>query len=91
MSRLHGRVERLERHPPVPVGAGTLSMATVRRIISKGIERGEVRPSVDVETWTSVMIATLEGAVMLSRLYQDTVHMRRAVEYIRHCIERDLA
>ena len=34
MSRLHGRVERLERHPPVPVGAGTLSMATVRRIIA---------------------------------------------------------
>lgn len=64
--------------------------STVRRIISKGIERGEVRPGVDVETWTSVMIATLEGAVMLSKLYQDTVHMRRAVEYLRHCIERDL-
>jgi TetR/AcrR family transcriptional repressor of nem operon len=64
--------------------------STVRRIISKGIERGEVRPGIDVETWTSVMIATLEGAVMLSRLYQDSVHMRRAVEYMRHCIERDL-
>jgi TetR/AcrR family transcriptional repressor of nem operon len=64
--------------------------STVRRIISKGIERGEVRPGIDVEIWTSVMIATLEGAVMLSRLYQDSVHMRRAVEYKRHCIERDL-
>ena len=64
--------------------------STVRRIISKGIERGEIRPEVDVETWTSVMIATLEGAVMLSRLYQDTVHMRRAVAYVQHCIERDL-
>ena len=64
--------------------------STVRRIISKGIERGEVHPNVDVETWTSFMIAALEGAVMLSRLYQDPVHMRRAVEYIRHCIERDL-
>ena len=64
--------------------------STVRRIISKGIERGEIRPEVDVETWTSVMIATLEGAVMLSRLYQDTVHMHRAVAYLQHCIERDL-
>ena len=64
--------------------------STVRRIISKGIERGEIRPEVDVETWTSVMIATLEGAVMLSRLYQDTVHMHRAVAYVQHCIERDL-
>ena len=64
--------------------------STVRRIISKGIERGEIRPGVDIETWTSVMIATLEGAVMLSRLYQDTVHMHRAVAYVQHCIERDL-
>ena len=64
--------------------------STVRRIISKGIERGEIRPEVDVEIWTSVMIATLEGAVMLSRLYQDTVHMHRAVAYVQHCIERDL-
>ncbi|HYK84736.1 MAG TPA: TetR/AcrR family transcriptional regulator [Ktedonobacteraceae bacterium] len=63
---------------------------TVRRIISKGIEHGEIRPGVDVETWTSVMIAALEGAVMLSRLYQDTTHMRRVIEYTRHCIERDL-
>jgi TetR/AcrR family transcriptional regulator, transcriptional repressor for nem operon len=64
--------------------------STVRRIISKGIERGEVRPDVDVETWTSVMIATLEGAVMLSRLYQDSMHMRRAVAYLEQCMERDL-
>ena len=64
--------------------------STVRRIISKGIERGEVRPGIDVETWISVMIATLEGAVMLSRLYQDPVHMHRAAAYIQHCIERDL-
>src|SRR5690349_7038393 len=64
--------------------------STVRRIISRGIERGEIRPDVDVETWVSVMIATLEGAVMLSNLYQDTIHMHRAVEYVRHCIERDL-
>jgi AcrR family transcriptional regulator len=64
--------------------------STIRRILSKGIERGEVRPGVDVETWASVMVATLEGAVMLSRLYQDPVHMQRAVAYVQHCIERDL-
>ncbi|MEO8954365.1 MAG: TetR family transcriptional regulator C-terminal domain-containing protein [Ktedonobacteraceae bacterium] len=64
--------------------------STIQRIISKGIERGEIRPAVDGEMWASVMIATLEGAVMLSKLYQDTVHMRRAVAYMRHCIERDL-
>ncbi len=64
--------------------------STFRHIISKGIERGEIRPGVDGEMWASVMIATLEGAVMMSKLYQDAVHMRRAVAYMRHCIERDL-
>lgn len=64
---------------------------TVRHIVSKGIERGEIRPGVDADAWASVMIATLEGAVMLSKLYQDSVHMRRAVEHMGNCIERDLA
>lgn len=64
--------------------------ATVRRILIKGIERGEVRPDVDVEIWVSSMIAAMEGAVMLSRLYQDNEHMRRVSAYIQHCIERDL-
>lgn len=64
--------------------------STARRIISKGIERGEVRPGVDAETWASMLIAALEGAVMLSRLYQDSTHMSRVCAYLRHCIERDL-
>jgi TetR/AcrR family transcriptional regulator, transcriptional repressor for nem operon len=64
--------------------------STVRRILTKGIERGEIRPNVDVETWTTVMIATLVGAVMMSRLYQDSAHMQRAVAHVRHCIDRDL-
>jgi len=27
---------------------------------------------------------------MLSKLYQDTIHMRRAVEFLRACIKRNL-
>jgi len=65
--------------------------SSVNRIITKGIEREEIRPGIDADAWASVMIATLEGAVMLSRLYQDPAHMRRAVEFMRGCIERDLA
>jgi TetR/AcrR family transcriptional regulator, transcriptional repressor for nem operon len=63
---------------------------TIQHILSKGIERGEVRSDVDADAWASVMIAMLEGAIMMSRLYQDSVHMRRAVEHMRGCIERDL-
>jgi AcrR family transcriptional regulator len=64
--------------------------STVRHIITKGMERGEIRPGVDADAWASVIIATLEGAEMLNKLYQDAVHLRRAIEHIRDCIDRDL-
>lgn len=63
---------------------------TIRRIITKGIERQEVRPGVDADAFASVFISTLEGAIMMSKLYRDTVHMRRAIEHIIHYIELTL-
>ena len=63
---------------------------TFERIITKGIERQEIRPEVDVDTCVTVFIATAEGAVMLSKLYQDPVHMQRAVAYLTRYIETDL-
>jgi TetR/AcrR family transcriptional repressor of nem operon len=64
--------------------------STLRRIISKGIERGELRQGIDPDACATVFIATLEGAVMLSKLYQDTLHMRRAAEHLSAYVERDL-
>ncbi len=63
---------------------------TIQRILTKGIERHEIRPEIDIETVTSVMISTLEGAVMLSKLYGDAAHMRRAAAHLRHYIETEL-
>ena len=56
--------------------------ATIHRIIYKGIERGEVRPTVDADEVASLLIATLEGALMLSNLYKDSVHMQRAAAHM---------
>ncbi len=60
---------------------------TIERIITRGIQRQEIRSEVDVDTFVTVFIATLEGAVMLSKLYQDPAHMRRAAAYLTHYIE----
>ncbi len=60
---------------------------TIERIIARGIQRQEIRPEVDVDTFVTVFIATLEGAVMLSKLYQDPAHMQRAAAYLTHYIE----
>ena len=61
--------------------------ATVHRIIARGIERHEIRPTTDADEVASVLIATLEGALMLSNLYKDPVHMKRAAAHMVRYIE----
>src|SRR5260221_704281 len=67
-----------------------LPFDTIQRIISKGIERQEIRPGVDPDMCATIFIATLEGSVMLSKLYQDPVHMCRAAEHVKGYIETNL-
>ena len=43
---------------------------TIHRIVNKGIERQEIRPGgVDADVLATLLISTLEGAIMLSKLY----------------------
>ncbi|HEU0053999.1 MAG TPA: TetR/AcrR family transcriptional regulator [Longimicrobium sp.] len=56
--------------------------ALIRRTAQGGIARGELRRETDPDELASVMVATLEGAVALSRLYDDGVHVRRAAEHV---------
>ena len=64
-------------------GLRTLIRQTVRR----GIARGEVRPGVDGDELGSLLIATMEGGVALSRLYGDGVHVARAADAMRRHLE----
>jgi TetR/AcrR family transcriptional repressor of nem operon len=61
--------------------------ATIHRIVNKGIERQQIRPGIDADEVASVLIATLEGAVMLSSLYKDPTHMKRAADHVVRYIE----
>jgi TetR/AcrR family transcriptional regulator, transcriptional repressor for nem operon len=61
--------------------------ATIHRIVNRGIERQEVRPTTDADEVASILIATLEGAMMLSSLYKDPVHMKRAVAHMERYVE----
>ena len=61
--------------------------ATIHRIVYKGIERHEIRPATDADEVASIFIATLEGALMLSNLYKDPVHMQRAAAHMVRYIE----
>ena len=60
---------------------------TIHRVVNKGIERQEIRPGINADEVASILIATLEGAIMLSSLYKDPIHMQRAADHIVHYIE----
>jgi TetR/AcrR family transcriptional regulator, transcriptional repressor for nem operon len=51
-------------------------------VVKSGKERGELVADTDPYTLATVITATLEGALMLSRLMDDPAHMRRAVEHL---------
>jgi len=63
---------------------------TIRRVISKGIQRQQIRPSVDADEVATVFIATLEGAIMLSNLYKDSIHIKRAMKFMTRYIQTEL-
>jgi AcrR family transcriptional regulator len=55
----------------------------IHRIVAKGIQRGELRPDTDSDTIATILIATIEGAVMLSKLYGDPIHLQRALVHLK--------
>lgn len=61
--------------------------ALITQTVKRGIARREVRSEVDGDALATLMIATLEGGVMLSMLYRDPVHSRRAGEEIERYLE----
>ena len=59
----------------------------IRLTVTQGITDGEIRPETDGDVLATVIISTVEGAVMLSKLYNDPVHMHRAVDHLVRYIE----
>ncbi len=54
----------------------------IKGILERGIARGELRRDVDPEGFSSVMLAALEGAIMLSKMYRDPVHIERVLAFL---------
>ena len=52
-------------------------------IIKEGVRNGELRLGTNPPETASVVVATLEGAVMLSRLYDDPAYMNRSVGHLK--------
>lgn len=63
----------------------------LRRIISAGIQRGELRPDLEVEAVITIFIATLEGAIMLTKLYGQPTYLQQAIQHLHSYVQLQLA
>ena len=62
----------------------------LKKIIADGVKAGELRAEIDAGAAASVIIAALEGAVMLTHLYRSRRHLDTAADHLRSYIENDL-
>lgn len=58
----------------------------VRKVIEHGVKKRELHGTIDSEQLASILIASLEGAVMLSSLYGEASHMDRTIEHLHSYI-----
>jgi len=56
--------------------------ALIRATVLSGVARSELRPDVDAEQLALLLIATMEGAVMLSRLLRDAAPLEHAYAHL---------
>lgn len=60
----------------------------IRRIVDKGIERGELHTAIESDTVATILIGAIEGGVMLSKLYGDQIHMNRTLAHLKTYVEQ---
>ncbi len=59
----------------------------IQRIVTKGIERGEITATVEPELVATILISTIEGAIMMSKLYGNPIYIQRALFHLNAYIE----
>jgi TetR/AcrR family transcriptional repressor of nem operon len=62
--------------------AMTIWQKLIGKAAKEGMASGELRPDIDPRELASVITSTLEGAVMMSKLFRDPIHMRWAVDHL---------
>ncbi|MEA5570644.1 TetR/AcrR family transcriptional regulator [Calothrix sp. UHCC 0171] len=90
---LNTAVESDDAHPALKARAKQAMNSwsdLLSRIIRKGIKKGEIQPNINVDEVTSIIISTLEGSVMMSKLCDDSIHLERAIAHLNNYINSSL-
>lgn len=82
---MNAAIEADDAHPALKVQARRAMDALlqmVRRVVEDGQRVGEISAGVDSAYVAAVFIGTLEGALMLSKLYEDATPLTQAVHHL---------
>ncbi len=86
-------IEADDAHPALKTHAQQ-AMTNLRRllchIVNTGIAKGELQPAVDADVFATILISTVEGAIMMSKLYDDSTHLDRAITHLTTYINDQL-
>ncbi|NET34556.1 MAG: TetR/AcrR family transcriptional regulator [Cyanothece sp. SIO1E1] len=90
---LNTAVDSDDAHPALRSRAQTAMdewRSLIRQIVQQGITAGEISSAVDADGVATIMIATIEGGIMMSKLYGDRIHLERALDHLDWYIENQL-
>jgi TetR/AcrR family transcriptional regulator, transcriptional repressor for nem operon len=63
----------------------------ISKIVSLGISRQEIRSTIDADVVATIITAMFEGAMMISKLYDDPVHLHRSIAHLADYIDNSLS
>jgi AcrR family transcriptional regulator len=82
---LNTAIESDDAHPSLRAHARAALdafRALIADCVERGVADGGLRADVDADAVATVFIATLEGGVMLGRLYREAAHVHRTVAFV---------
>ncbi|WP_373539233.1 TetR/AcrR family transcriptional regulator [Chamaesiphon sp.] len=60
--------------------------ALILSIVELGIRQGEIETTIDREQVATILFVTIEGAIMMSKLYGDDIYLERAIAHLHDYI-----
>ncbi|PWW08682.1 TetR family transcriptional regulator [Paenibacillus cellulosilyticus] len=69
------------------IGAYTQMLGFIQSLLIQGIQSGELREDMDIESTASFLFSSIEGAIMASRLTRDNRHVSHATDNIKRLLD----
>ena len=62
----------------------------IRRTVARGVSQGVMKPTIDPDAVATLIIGTLEGALMMSKLFDNPGYIRTAVDHMLDYVDTNI-